>query len=77
VTTWLRRQSVPRTPQRDRVMDSPGTQDISPVSDPLLPAGPAPRSALMPAAVACWLASAVCIIVMADHPQARSIRSLR
>jgi hypothetical protein len=48
-------------------MDSPETQDTSPVSDPLLPVGPAPRSALMSAATACWLASAVCIIVMAGR----------
>ena len=54
-------------PQRDRPMDGPGAQDILPVSDPLLPAVPAARSALMWAVArcSCWLASAICIIVMA------------
>src|SRR5258707_4671444 len=46
-------------------MDRPEAQDISPVSDPLLPVGSALRSALMLTAAACWLASAGCIMVMA------------
>jgi hypothetical protein len=46
-------------------VDGLDVQDISPVSDPLPPAGPAANSSLMPAATASWLASAVCITVMA------------
>lgn len=46
-------------------MGSPDAQDISPVSDPLPPAVSGARSSLMPAATACWLASALCISVMA------------
>jgi hypothetical protein len=53
------------TPLWDGLMDSPDAQDISPVSDPLPPAVPAVRSSFMSAAIACWLASAVCISVMA------------
>ena len=45
-------------------MNSPDAQGSSPVSGPVLPDIPA-RSALMPAVFSCWLASAVCIIVMA------------
>ena len=46
-------------------MDTPDAQVAPRVSGPLLPAVPAARSALMPAVFSCWLASAVCIIVMA------------
>src|SRR5258706_3730131 len=61
----LRRRWRSRIPQWGRLMDCPEAQDISPVSDPLLPVGSALRSALRSAAAACWLASAGCIIVMA------------
>jgi hypothetical protein len=43
----------------------PEASGAVPVSDPWHPAGPAGRSPLMLAAGACWLASAVCISVMA------------
>ena len=46
-------------------MASPDAQDISPVSDSLLPAVPPAGSALIWAALPCWLASAACISVMA------------
>jgi len=42
----------------------PETLSAAPVSDPCV-AGPADRSALLVAAGACWLASAICITVMA------------
>jgi hypothetical protein len=47
-----------------RMTADPEASGAVPVSDPSL-AGPADRSALMLAAGACWLASAVCITVMA------------
>jgi hypothetical protein len=47
------------------MMADPEASGAVPVSDPWHPAGPAGRSPLMLAAGACWLASAVCISVMA------------
>jgi hypothetical protein len=55
------------TPQRGRLMADPETSGVVPVFDPWLVAGPADRSALILAAGACWLASAVCITVMAGR----------
>jgi hypothetical protein len=49
---------------RGRMTADPEAPGAVPVSDPSL-ASPADRSALMLAAGACWLASAVCITVMA------------
>src|SRR5512135_510672 len=43
----------------------PETSGAVPVSDPWHAAGPASRSLLMLTAGACWLASAICITVMA------------
>lgn len=52
-------------PLREGPMDTPDAQDISPVSDPLPPAGPGAGPSLMSAATVCWVASAICISVMA------------
>ena len=48
-----------------RTTADPEASGAVPVSDPWHTAGPADRSALMLAAGACWLASAICITVMA------------
>lgn len=53
------------TAQWGRLMADPETSGAVPVSDPWLAAGPVGRSAPMLAAGTCWLASAVCITVMA------------